>query len=314
MSAKSNINHSKKSLPGENVSSKRRPSYDTGTVNADPGGVLYMNENQALELRDSAKRQLEQIRTVETGIEYLNKVKAIEVGAKAEKKDAELQNLIAEQKLRTQRILGQLIKDGQKAGEIATQSNNPGGNYKFGIPEGNTKTLTEIGITAKESSTFQQIASIPDELFENEIHEKKLAVEKAVSELTTAGMVKLAKEINFTNKLENSGETKRDLDLIERLKNGETVVLNMKTDLFAMNWAIKNNKFVRVDRGSEYGNPFLLPDDGNRESVCLNYATHYIVYKPSILRKIKLLKGMALGCWCAPLMCHADELKKLANE
>ena len=58
----------------------------------------------ALILRDNAKQQLAQIKDIETGVEYLNKVKAIETWAKAEKKDAELQNIIAEQKLRTQRI------------------------------------------------------------------------------------------------------------------------------------------------------------------------------------------------------------------
>lgn len=50
-----------------------------------------------LALRDNARYQLQQIKDVETGIEYLNKVRAIEVWAKAEKKDAELQNMIAEQ-------------------------------------------------------------------------------------------------------------------------------------------------------------------------------------------------------------------------
>ena len=64
----------------------------------------------ALELRDNAKQQLAEIKTIESGVEYLNKVKAIEVWAKAEKKDAELQNIVAEQKLRTQRILGGLLK------------------------------------------------------------------------------------------------------------------------------------------------------------------------------------------------------------
>ena len=59
-----------------------------------------------LMLRDEAQKQLAQITTIETGVEYLNKVKAIEKWAKAEKKDAKLQNAIAEQKLRTQKILG----------------------------------------------------------------------------------------------------------------------------------------------------------------------------------------------------------------
>ena len=105
-----------------------------------------MDGINALQLRDNARAELMQIKDIETGFEYLSKVKAIEVWAKAEKKDSELQNLIAEQKIRTQRILGQLIKDGQDAGEIAKQ-NTGGANIKNGMPERYTvKTLSEIGL------------------------------------------------------------------------------------------------------------------------------------------------------------------------
>ena len=80
-------------------------------------------ENQALVLRDEPAHQLAQIKDIETGQKYLNETKAIETWAKAEKKDAILQNLIAEQKLRTIRILGKLIKEGQQRGEVASRNN-----------------------------------------------------------------------------------------------------------------------------------------------------------------------------------------------
>ena len=47
------------------------------------------SESRVLTLRDNAKRQLKQIKSVESGIDYLNKVKVIEIRVKAEKKDAE---------------------------------------------------------------------------------------------------------------------------------------------------------------------------------------------------------------------------------
>lgn len=87
---------------------------------------------------------------METGIEYLNKVKAIEVWAKAEKKDAELQNMIAEQKIRTQRRLGQLIKEDQQRGEIAKQSVT-GANQYADVPKSNVcKTFSDIGISLQK--------------------------------------------------------------------------------------------------------------------------------------------------------------------
>jgi phage N-6-adenine-methyltransferase len=157
-----------------------------------------------LALRDNAKYQLQQIRDVETGVEYLNKVKAIEVWAKAEKKDAELQNMVAEQKIRTQRILGQLIKDGQRRGEIAKQAGT-GANQYADVPAGNVcKTLSDIGISRKESSTFQTIASIPEDSFEAFIADKKANIENAVQELTTSGLIAFAKgKPHIAN---NSGE------------------------------------------------------------------------------------------------------------
>lgn len=154
-----------------------------------------------LALRDNAQHQLQQIKDVETGVEYLNKVRAIEVWAKAEKKDAVLQNMIAEQKLRTQRILGQLIDEGQRRGEIAT-SGNP--NFTI-VPDGNNKkTLTDIGISRKDSSNWKQIAAIPDDTFEGFIEEKKAAVDDAIGELTTAGMLAFAK--GKPHVANNSGE------------------------------------------------------------------------------------------------------------
>lgn len=88
---------------------------------------------------------------------------------------------VAEQKLRTQRILGELIDEGQRKGIIA----NPGGGGDriSNVPERNNgQTLNEIGINRKQSSAFQQIASIPEEKFEEFIQEKKA---RAVSILYT---------------------------------------------------------------------------------------------------------------------------------
>lgn len=157
----------------------------------------------ALVLRDNAKNELLQIKTLETGLNYLNKVKAIETWAKAEKKDAELQNIIAEQKLRTQRILGTLIKEGQESNELAKRGTFNGNRFVGTATEEVPKTLAEIGLTHKESSVFQQIASIPEEKFEEFIEEKKSAVNDAVAELTTAGALRIAKAVHVSN---NSGE------------------------------------------------------------------------------------------------------------
>lgn len=152
---------------------------------------------QMMVLRDNAKHELEKIQSVEEGISYLNKLKAIDIWVKAEKKDAELQNIVAEQKLRTQRILGELVAEGQRKGTIAVKEDN---RYSTNDKRG----LVDIGLTPKQSSAFKQIASIPEEDFEEFIAEKKQAVKNAVSELTTTGAVKLAKSLQKNDSKTNA--------------------------------------------------------------------------------------------------------------
>ena len=154
--------------------------------------MSQINENTALQLRDNAQQMLMSIKSIEGGVEYLNKVRAIEVWAKAERKDAELQNIIAEQKIRTQRVLGRLIQEGQARGELATQQTARLVSSTSRELDNKLKTLSDIGLTRKQSSVYQKIADIPEDKFENYIAEKKQNVENAVNELTTAGILHFA--------------------------------------------------------------------------------------------------------------------------
>lgn len=98
------------------------------------------------------------------------------------------------------------------------------------------------------------------------------------------------------------------------LQAGHTVVLNMRDDAHARlwQWAVERGLAERIDRKSVWGNPFILGDDGDRDTVCDAYANVYLPHKPRLLREIADLKGRALGCWCAPARCHGDHLAELA--
>lgn len=99
-------------------------------------------------------------------------------------------------------------------------------------------------------------------------------------------------------------------DLCKRLREGETVVVNMRADAHGSfwTWAEQAGMAVRVDRKSIWGNPFILPDDGTRTEVIDHYVEAYWPHKPSLHKQVKSLQGKALGCWCAPALCHADFL------
>jgi hypothetical protein len=74
--------------------------------------------------------------------------------------------------------------------------------------------------------------------------------------------------------------------------------------------------FVRVDRGTDWGNPFipLNHSEAERQRVCdlyEAYAEWRLTVEPSWLEK---LIGKNIACWCEPKRCHAHTLFRLAND
>ncbi|MGC1214122.1 MAG: DUF4326 domain-containing protein [Micromonospora sp.] len=102
-------------------------------------------------------------------------------------------------------------------------------------------------------------------------------------------------------------------DLAKRLRAGETVVVSMRSHGNLIAWAEAEGLYERVDRRTQWGNPFEMPADGDRATVIANYQWYYLPYKPSLTAKVHSLKGKALGCWCAPEECHGDVLAELAE-
>ena len=94
----------------------------------------------------------------------------------------------------------------------------------------------------------------------------------------------------------------------EQVEKGQSVVANTGRDKNLIQWAEKQGLAVRIDRGTEYGNPFIMGEDGTRDEVCDAYANHYLPHKPSIKSKLRLLRGKVLICHCYPLRCHGNDL------
>ena len=71
---------------------------------------------------------------------------------------------------------------------------------------------------------------------------------------------------------------------------------------------------VYIGRPSEYGNPYVVEIDGNRQEVMEKYIL-YLNQNEELQKKIKEnLVGKDLACWCCPKPCHGDVILKLANE
>ena len=90
---------------------------------------------------------------------------------------------------------------------------------------------------------------------------------------------------------------------------GGTVVANMHSgkDEYLLRWARSTDRFLRIDRQSDWGNPFEIPGDGDRDAVCDSYEI-FFPRKFSLHNRIDELRGKVLGCWCYPLRCHGNYL------
>lgn len=94
---------------------------------------------------------------------------------------------------------------------------------------------------------------------------------------------------------------------------GNSVVANYEYDKNLIAWAEKKGISVTVDRGSRFGNPFVLGGDGSRDEVCDKYEKYYLPHKPSITSRVDELRGKVLCCHCYPERCHAESLVKLTR-
>jgi Domain of unknown function (DUF4326) len=105
-----------------------------------------------------------------------------------------------------------------------------------------------------------------------------------------------------------------ELDRLELLSAGEPVTVSMRAGVHPnlLSWAKARGLFVRIDRGTKWGNPFVLGRDGNRGTVIGRYEKH-LACSDSLLGSLKELSGKALGCWCAPLRCHGDVLEGILH-
>lgn len=77
----------------------------------------------------------------------------------------------------------------------------------------------------------------------------------------------------------------------------------------------------RVDRTTQWGNPFRVGPDGSRQEVVAKFSA-YLKGLEGWREWVEELRGYNLACWCHdwdglgenPMYCHADVLLALANQ
>jgi hypothetical protein len=87
-------------------------------------------------------------------------------------------------------------------------------------------------------------------------------------------------------------------------------VVNVKdTDDYDVYIGRRNGRY----KHSIWANPFKIGKDGTREEVIQKYSD-WLKTQPSLMCRVKELKGKTLACWCAPEACHGHVLAKMAEE
>ena len=170
------------------------------------------------------------------------------------------------------------------------------------VLQGNSNVnKSDIQLISKAEPTF--IANTDKEIIEKakEIKEQKAEAYKQ----------KIVERIEA--KVKENPVSFEEQEILNKISKGETVVINMNTHFHVLKYAKDKGIYKQIDRYSEFGNPFFLDSDGDREQVCNGYI-EYFKHKRSLHNKVKELKGKVLGCHCAPLKCHGDYLKQLTNE
>jgi hypothetical protein len=69
---------------------------------------------------------------------------------------------------------------------------------------------------------------------------------------------------------------------------------------------------VYIGRPSKWGNPFVVDRDGARGE-CIELYELWVRENAELMATLDELRGLVLGCWCAPRGCHGDVLVRLAN-
>ena len=97
-----------------------------------------------------------------------------------------------------------------------------------------------------------------------------------------------------------------ELALQARVPAGETVIINLHKEAghrALVRWAKACGRYVRIDRLGPWGNPYRIPEDGDRQAVVRRCAEEHLPAHPELLARLEggeLRGGKVLGCWCAP--------------
>jgi len=157
-----------------------------------------MEELTGLAHFDAMHQAIVAVQTIDEAKDIIDKAEALRIYAKQARMALEDQQRVAEIKLRAERRAGE-ITGGLDKSEGGRPSENSGQAVQS---LSKSSQLESVGINKRTANRWEQIASIPDDDFEGYLSFKKDSEE----EITTAGALRLAKELKSTDSTGDSYE------------------------------------------------------------------------------------------------------------
>jgi hypothetical protein len=156
---------------------RTEPTQQLATRPAAPADLLYEEARKALE----ACTRIDEVK------DFRDKVRALETYARRAQ-DYSLEKKASETRLRYERRAGQMLHDMAERGERATRGDSDGSNLPNVASRGvsSIPTLGDLGVSRDESSRWQRLAAVSDEIFERALNR----IIETSGRATTAAMLR----------------------------------------------------------------------------------------------------------------------------
>lgn len=145
---------------------------------------------------EAAKRALAEANSIDEVKDVRDKAEALRLYMRQAGESLEMQNAVAEIKIRAERKAGELLKDMDRAKPGDFHGNQHDSGESRDVTKRTAPTLDDIGITRMQSSRWQSVADIPEDKFEQHIETMKTAQ----NELTSSSVLRLAREVKNQSK------------------------------------------------------------------------------------------------------------------
>lgn len=135
-------------------------------------------------------------------------------------------------------------------------------------------------------------------------------------------VIRLRQRVKEVKSFLSQGWSQSQMDRRRKIEKGGVALANMHkgddglpVDNALLCWAEAEGLDVKITRGTDWGNPFVIGEDGDRETVIAKYRK-YLDMKDGLLHRLKSgeLSGKLLVCWCCPDGCHGDVLIEKTKE